>query len=334
MKRYGAKRFFSVHLTIMICAVCMAGGAARAAGFPEHTVTVLFGTEPGSANDLISRAAGVGAERVLGQKIVFENKPGGGGSVALSILATQKPDGYTIAGAPNVAVVDMALMQKVAYKPLKSFTPIFGLANAEHTALLVKSDAPWKTAKEFFAHAKANPGKIKYSTGGVGSGMHVVMEYIASKEGIKWTHIPYKGSPSARTAILGGHVHACSAGLDWPPYVQSGDLRVLATHGKTRFPLFPDVPTMKELGYDVTNDTVHCILGPAGLPADVTKKLEEAFAKGQETEEFKTVREKLYLTPLSYNSKQLEQHLKEFWAKEEKMMKEVGVITEAATQPE
>ena len=224
-------------------------------------------------------------------------------------------------------------MQKVTYKPLKSFTPIVGLAAAEHTALLVKSDAPWKTFPEFMDYAKKNPGKIKYSSSGVGTGMHVVMEYIASKEGVKWVHVPYKGSPASRAALLGGHVHACSSGIDWPPFVQSGELRVLATHGHTRSPHFPNVPTMKELGYDVTNETIHGIFGPAGLPPDVVAKLEAAFAKGMETPEFKTTREKLYLSPVSYNSKQFEQHLKEYWAKEEKMLKDVGVIKEPATQP-
>jgi tripartite-type tricarboxylate transporter receptor subunit TctC len=311
--------------------LCIAGTAN--AEFPERQITVLNAFDPGSPSDLITRASGIGAEKVLGKPLVFENKGGGGGSVALSILATAKPDGYTLSGAPNVAVVDTALMQKVTYRPLQSFTPIVGLARAEHTALLVKSDAPWKTAVEFFDYAKKNPGKIKYSSSGVGTGMHVVMEYIAGKADIKWVHVPYKGGPAARMALMGGHVDACSSAIDWAPQVLSGDLRVLATHGYTRSPYFPDVPTMKELGYDVTNDTIHGIFAPAGLPPDVTKKLEAAFAKGRETEEFKTTREKLYLSPATYDSKQFEQHLKEYWTKEENMLKAAGVIKEPATQP-
>jgi tripartite-type tricarboxylate transporter receptor subunit TctC len=303
------------------------------AEYPERQISVLNAFDPGSPSDLITRASGIGAEKALGKPLVFENKAGGGGSVAISLLATTKPDGYTLSGAPNVAVVDTALMQKVTYKPLKSFTPIVGLARAEHTALLVKADAPWKTAQEFFAYAKANPGKIKYSSSGVGTGMHVVMEYIAAKEGIKWVFVPYKGGPASRAALMGGHVNACSSAIDWPPQVLSGDLRVLATHGYTRSPAFPNVPTMIELGYDVTNDTIHGIFAPAGVPPDIVAKLEAAFAKGMETPEFKTTRERLYLSPISMNSKQFEQHLKEYWAKEEKMLKDVGVIKEPATQP-
>jgi tripartite-type tricarboxylate transporter receptor subunit TctC len=301
--------------------------------YPNRAVTVLMAIDPGSPADLISRAAGVGAEKTLGKPLVFENRPGGGGSIGLGILANAKPDGYTLAGAPNVAVVDTPLMQKVTYKPLKSFTPIIGLAAAEHTALLVKSDAPWKTFQEFIDYAKKNPGKIKYSTSGVGTGMHVVMEYIAQKEGIKWVHVPYKGTPAARTALLGGHVNACSSGIDWPPFVQSGDLRVLATHGHKRSPFFPNVPTMKELGYDITNETIHGILGPAGLLPDIVKTLEAAFTKGMETQEFKTARDKLYLSPVSYNSQQFDEHLKRYWAMEEKMYKDIGIVKEPATQP-
>ena len=288
--------------------------------------------DPGSPSDLITRAVGFGTEKALGKPLVFENKAGGGGSVALSLMATAKPDGYTLSGAPNVAVVDTALMQKVTYRPLKSFTPIIGLARAEHTALLVRADAPWKTAKEFFDYAKANPGKIKYSSSGVGTGMHVVMEYIAAKEGIKWVFVPYKGGPASRMALMGGHVNACSSAIGGARQVLSGDLGCLRLTD-TRGALLPNVPTMIELGYDVTNDTIHGVFGPAGLSPDVIAKLEAAFAKGLETPEFKTTRERLYLSPISMNSKQFEQHLKEYWDKEEKMLKAVGVIKEPATQP-
>ena len=140
-------------------------------------------------------------------------------------------------------------MQKVPFKPLKSFTPIIAFAGSEHTALLVKSDSPWKTFKEFMDYAKRNPGKIKYSSAGVGTGMHVAMEYIAHKDGIKWVHIPYKGTAPSRTALLGGHVDACSSGLGWIPFVQSGTIESPRHSWPGRgYPSFPDVPTLKELG--------------------------------------------------------------------------------------
>ncbi len=301
--------------------------------YPEKAISILVGFDPGSPSDLIGRVVSIGAEKDLGQPIVFENKSGAGGSLALAMVANAKPDGYTLCCTPSDAIIYTPQLQKVPFKPLKSFTPIIGIAAAQHTALLVKSDAPWKTFDEFLSYAKRNPGKIKYSSTGVGTSMHVIMEYIAYKEGIKWVHVPYKGTPPARTALLGGHVDACSGGVDWPPFVRSGQLRVLVTYGEQRSPHFPDVPSLKEYGYDFKKGTIHSILGPAGLPPNVLKKLETAFARGRETHEFKTAVEKLYLSPAYYTGNEYAQYLKELWSRSEKVLKDTGIIKEPATQP-
>jgi tripartite-type tricarboxylate transporter receptor subunit TctC len=301
--------------------------------YPERPVTVILGMDAGGVTDVSIRAMAPGVGTALGKPIVVENRGGGGGAVALGVVAAAKSDGYTLFGGQNVSIVDTPLMQKVPFKPLASFTPIVVFAGSEHSALLVKSDSPWKTFKELIDYAKQNPGRVKYSSAGVGSGMHVAMEVIAHKEGIKWVHVPYKGTAPSRTALLGGHVDACSSGVDWPPFVQSGQLRVLATHGEKRSPHFQDVPTLKELGYGFVSETTHSIVGPAGLSPDVVEKLEAAFKKGTETPEFKTALEKLYLSPIFMNSKEYSQHLKDKWGRTETMFKEIGIIKEAATQP-
>ena len=301
--------------------------------FPERQVTVMVGFGPGGTIDLLARGIAIGAGKHLKQPVVIENRGGGGGSVALGVVAAAKPDGYTLAAIQNASIIDTALMQKVPYKPLKSFTSIIAIAMSEHSATLVKGDAQWKNFREFMDYAKANPGKIKYGTSGVGTGMHVVMEAIAKKDGIKWVHIPYKTAVDARTALLGGHIDAVSSGTDWPPFVQSGQLRVLFTHGEKRSPHFPDVPTIKELGYNYVSDTIHCIVGPAGLPPEVQKKLEAAFFKGMETPEYKSVMEKIYMSPAHLSGKDFDQNLKERWTRMEKLFKEYGIIKEAATQP-
>jgi tripartite-type tricarboxylate transporter receptor subunit TctC len=316
---------------IAVCAVFFAGMAQ--AEYPERSVTIIVGNEAGGTADIITRALAIGTERQLGKTIIVENKGGGGGAVALGALVGSKPDGYTLCAVPNDALVNTALMQKVPFKPLKSVIPIIGHSASENTALLVKSDAPWGSFKEFLEYAKKNPGKIKYSSAGVGTGMHTAMEYVAHQDGIKWVHIPYKGTAPARTAILGGHVDACSSGVDWQPFVQSGQLRVLVTHGQKRLPNFPNVPTLKELGYDFVSDTIHGIVGPAGLPPEVVRKLEIAFTKGIETPEFKMAQEKLSLTPVYYDSKEFDRHLKEHWVKMEKIFIDTKIIKEAATQP-
>jgi len=323
-----------VLLAVVAAAALLFVAQAVRAEYPELPITIVVGFDPGAATDITTRTISAGAEKYLGKPIVIENKGGGGGSVALSVVANAKPDGYLLCAAPNVSMIDTALIQKVTFKPLKSFTPIIAHSAAEHTALVVKSDSPWKTFEELIVYAKKNPGKIKYSTAGVGTGMHVAMEVIARKEGIKWVHVPYKGTAPSLTALLGGHVDACSAGIGYQPHAQAGSIRILADHGLKRQKEFPNVPTLKELGYDFSNDTVHAIVGPAGLPADIVKKLEAAFSKGMETSEFKASQEKLFLNPIHYDSKEYERHLKDKWVRTEKAFKELGIIKEPATQPQ
>jgi tripartite-type tricarboxylate transporter receptor subunit TctC len=224
-------------------------------------------------------------------------------------------------------------MQKVTYKPLTSFTPIMAYVGAHNSGLVVKSDAPWRTMREFLDYAKKNPGKVKYGTPGVGTAPHHAMEYLAHKEGIQWVHVPFPGSAPAITSLLGGHLTAGSVGPELVPFAQAGSLRTLGTHEYKRSSAFPDVPTFREQGFDFVNETVFSIFGPAGLPPDVVKKLENAFTRAMETPQFKTVCEKMSLIPAYYNSKDYDRHLKELWVTLEKSMKETGLIKEPATQP-
>lgn len=327
LKVYG----FLYAVVILVSFVFCAGAAG--AEFPDSPITIFVGFEPGGPFDLTTRVMAPAVQSYLGQPVVVENKGGSGGAVALSYIGTVKPDGYKLCSAPDDAIVNTALMQKLPYKPLKSFTPIIGFAASVHTAVIVRADAPWKTFRDLVEYAKKNPGKVKYSTPGIGTGMHVAMEVVALREGVKWVHVPYKGIALARTAVLGGHIDVCSSSIDWVPHVQSGAFRVLATQGMIRSPSFPDVPTFKELGYDFVNYAVYSIFGPEGIPPRVVEKLETAFAKAMGTEEFKKVRDRLYLSPVSLGSKEYPTHLKEKWLVTEKTFKEIALIKEPATQP-
>jgi tripartite-type tricarboxylate transporter receptor subunit TctC len=249
--------------------------------------------------------------------------------VGLALVANAKPDGYTLAGTASVAVVRGPQLQKVTFKPLKSFTPIIGFAMPQH-AIMVRSDAPWKNLQELVDFAKKNPNKIKYCSAGVGTSIHLAMELIALKEGIKWIHVPYKSGPEMTAALLGGHVDAAES-VSGTQQLES--VRLLAYFQEKRNPRRPDVPTMRELGYDFVNEAVFSILGPAGLPANVLKKLEDAFMRAAESEQFKSVINRLDLVPVHYNSEQYTQFLISSWARTEKTLKEAGIIKEVATQP-
>lgn len=311
-------------LTLLFCS------SEALAEYPERPITLLVAFAPGGSMDLSSRAMAAAAEKLLGNPVVVENKGGGGGTVALALVANAKPDGYTLCAATSTGIVRAPQMQQVTFKPLKSFTPIIGFASPQN-AIVVRSDAPWKTFREFLDYAKKNPGKVKYGTTGVGSAMHHVMAYLELKEGIKWIHLPYKGTADAMTALMGGHVDACSSGPEHVPFARQGQVTILAYAEERRNPKIPDVPTLKELGYDWANETVFSIVGPAGLPPAILAKLESAFTKAKDGPEFKTVIDKLDLVPVYYNAKEYDQFLISSWARLEKNLKETGLIKEPAT---
>jgi tripartite-type tricarboxylate transporter receptor subunit TctC len=302
------------------------------AEYPDRPITMYVTFAAGGSMDMSTRAISAAAEKILGQPIMVENKGGGGGTVALALLANVKPDGYTLCGATDSGIIRAPQMQKVTYKPLKDFTPLIAYAQP-FNAILVKKDAPWKSMKELIEYAQKNPNKIKYSTGGVGTGMHHGMAVVERVAGIKWIHVPYKGNADALTALLGGHVDVCSAGPEGYPHERAGTIRILAIAESKRNPKYPDIPTLKELGYDFANDAFFSIVGPAGLPPDIVKKLESAFTKAAESKEVKTVIDKLDLVPVLYVGKEYDDHLKSYWPRMEKSLKEIGLIKESATNP-
>ena len=303
------------------------------AEYPEKPITVLVSYAPGGSSDASLRALAIGAEKILGQSIIVENRGGGGGTLALAHVANAKPDGYMLCQAGSTGIVRTPQLQKVTYKPLASFTPIMAYVGAHNSGLVVKGDAPWKTMREFLDYAKKNPGRVKYGSPGVGTAPHHAMEFLAHKEGIQWVHVPFPGSAPAITSLLGGHITAGSLGPEIVPFVQAGSLKALGTHEYKRSATFPDLPTFRELGYDFVNETVFSIFGPAGLSPEVVKKLENAFTKAMETPQFKTVCQQMSLVPAYYNSKDYDRHLKELWGTLGKSMKETGLIKESATQP-
>lgn len=302
------------------------------AEYPDRPITLMVAFEAGGSLDLLVRSMVPGVEKELKQPLIIENKGGGGGTLALSVMSTTKPDGYTITAAASTGVVRAPQLQKVPYKPLKDFMPVVAFG-AVQNALVVRNDAPWKSLKNLVEYARNNPGKVRCGSVGSGSAQHHAIEVITHKDKVKIIHIPYKGGGPAITALLGGHIEACSLGPIFASHAKAGSVRVLALEEGKRSPDFPDVPTMKELGYDFENDTYYCILGPAGLPPDVVKKLEAAFTKAMEAPEFKTMFVEMGMAPGYLNSTDFDRYLKDLWPKLEKSMRETGLIEKSATDP-
>jgi tripartite-type tricarboxylate transporter receptor subunit TctC len=321
-------------MAVGLIIMSLVGGANPAiAAYPERPITLLVGFAPGGSLDLSARALAASVEKILGQPVVIENKTGGTGTVALAALLSQTPDGYTLCATPSSVLIRVSQMQQVPFKPLKSFKSIIGYT-APQLGIAVKSDAPWKTLKDLVDDARKNPGKIKYATTGVGSTTHAAVEEITARAKVHMIHVPFKGSNEALTALLGGHVEFASLTSEFVPAVKAGQLRLLATMGDERSPTFPQVPTMKEAGYDFVTDAVYGIVAPAELPSDLAKKLEKAFTQALKDKQYLETISKMDLVPVYYSGKNFEQFLRVNWGVINKHLVGAGLIKEAATQPE
>jgi tripartite-type tricarboxylate transporter receptor subunit TctC len=187
----------------------------------------------------------------------------------------------------------------------------------------VKSDSPWKTFEEFIAYAKANPGKIRYSTSGVGTGQHLAMEYLAMKEKIKWTHVPFSTSPQAVAAVMGGHVEATSQTPEWKEQVDAGNMRLLICWNDKRMPFYPNVPTLKEKGYDFSVQALIVVYAPANIPKEVVVTLAKAFRQASEAEEVKEVLKRVSYPHDIKESEELIQIIKKDYELNGKLFKEL-----------
>ena len=261
---------------------------APAADFPNRAVTLIVPWAAGGTTDLTMRALAEAAGKHLGQPVVVDNRAGGGGTVGPAAMAANaRPDGYTLT-VMHIALIRYPYMMKVSWDPLKDFSHILNVAGYTY-GVVVKGDAPWKTWKDFVEYAKANPGKVTYATPGAGTTLHIMMEVIASREGIKWIQVPMKGGAETIAAVLGGHVSASADSTGWAPQVDSGDFRLLVTWGSQRTKRWPHVPTLKELGYGIVSSPPLGIAGPKGMDPKVVKVLHDAFKQGTEGPSFQKV---------------------------------------------
>jgi tripartite-type tricarboxylate transporter receptor subunit TctC len=253
-------------------------GGLRAQAFPSRPITLYCAFPAGGPTDQVFRGFAESASRTLGQAVIVESKPGGGGTVAPIALKNARPDGYTLSQMP-LGVFRVPHMQKSPQlDPIKDFTYVINLTGYTF-GLVVPAGSPWKTLKDYVEDAKKNPGKIDYGSTGTGTTPHLAMEEFAQKAGIKLTHVPYKGSADLMTSLLGGHIMSASDSTGWAPHVESGKLRLLATFGSKRTKKWPEVPTLTELGYDTVSDSPFGLAGPAGMEPAVVKLLHDAFKK-------------------------------------------------------
>jgi len=291
--------------------------------FPTKPVNVIVTFAPGGTLDTSTRILAAKAEKFVGQPLIVSNVGGGAGSVALGQVAKKRPDGYDITSCTSTGLVRIPQLRAVPYS-LEDFVPIMHFA-AVQSGVVVKSDSPYKTFKDLIEYARKNPGKVNYATSGAGSPMHIAMEFVADKEGIQWTHVPQTGGAPGLTAVLGGHVTAMSDSTEWLPHVKEGSLRLLVTHGERRMKIFPNVPTLRDLGYDFINETVFMLAAPKGTPPAVVKKLDEAFHKAMDDPEFIKTIQNLEFDVTYRNSEDLKKYLDDAYQRFALMIKKLNL---------
>ncbi len=275
---------------------------ARAQDYPTRPITAINAFPPGGVADVVGRPLLAMMEKPLKQPVVMLNKTGAGGAVGFAAAAKAPADGYTILVAlssiSHFPVTDRINGKPVAYE-LKDFAPI-ALVTADPTVLVVRTDGPYKSVKDFIDAAKANPGKINYSSSGVYGALHVAMEIFANAANIRLFHVPYQGGGPAVTALLSGQVEALASGpAAAMAQIKGGKMRALASWSTERLALIPDVPTFKELGYDAEFYLWCGVMVPAATPPDIQMKLRNAVREAVATPEFRGAMEKVQ-TPIAY----------------------------------
>jgi len=267
----------------ILTAVLIAGSvvAAHAQTFPTKPLRLVVPFAPGGSSSIVARAVAAEMEKGLGQAIVVDNKPGGGGNLAMHEVARSDPDGYTlIIGHVGSLAMNPFMYTKLPYDVDKDFTPISLLATVP-AIFVVHESVPAKNLREFVALAKKEPGKLYYGSAGNGSAGHLAMEYLKQVTGIDIQHVPYKGTGPNIIDLVAGRTQAASAGTPpLMPHVKSGKLRVIAVGTPKRLPTLPDVGTVAEQGYPgFETSQWYGINGPAKMPEPVLRRLATEAAK-------------------------------------------------------
>jgi tripartite-type tricarboxylate transporter receptor subunit TctC len=273
-------------------ATLAAGAAFGQEAFPSHAITIVNAFPPGGVNDIVTRPLALSLEPILMQPVAVETKAGAGGQVGAQVVANAKPDGYTLL-SHNTGISGYAEVDKLFDRQPKATRADFiTLARlvADPVVLLVNEQEPYKTLKEFVDDAKKRPNAILYSSGGLYGATHFPMAMLASAAGgLQLRHLPTNGGGPAITAILGHQVQATAQTVSATlPHIKAGKLRALASFGATRSKVLPDVPTLKELGYDIEYYLWVGLFAPKGTPPQVISILRAAINKAVHSDQFTT----------------------------------------------
>ncbi len=305
--------------------------SAQPEPFPQRPISLWVPWPAGGATDLTLRLLAEIASRHLGQKVLTENRAGGGGTLVMPVLQQAAPDGYTIAQMPQ-PVFRAPHTQKVLWDPIRDTTPIIQVSGVTF-GIVVPSGSSLRSLNDLFAYASANPGQLSVSTNGAGTTPHVVMDDLFGRRGLSYIHVPYKGTSEQMLAVAAGQVMAGVNSTGFAPVVDSGALRLLVTFGEQRSKRWPHVPTLKELGHGIVAASPYGLCGPRGMPAAVVARLHDAFKLAMfEPQHIAELAR--YDQELAYlNSDDYGRAMRETFAAERRTVERLGLARGVASEP-
>ena len=304
---------------MLFLAACLPSHDAQAQSYPTKQIRFVVPFAPGGGNDILGRVVALKLNEAFGVPVVVDNRGGAGGTIGTEIVAKSPPDGYTLLINNVSLAVNVTLYPKLPYDTLKDLEPV-SLAGRQPNILVVHPSLPAKSVKELLALARAKPGELSYSSGGIGSSSHLSGELFKLMTDTKIVHIPYKGMGPALVDLVSGQVQLAMATMASAlPHVKSGRIRPLAVSTATRVEVVPDVPTMQEAGVkDFDYSTWYGIVVPGGTPQPVVTRLNETLVKVLASDDVKKRFGGQGVVPASTSPQEFKAYLRaevEKWAK-------------------
>jgi tripartite-type tricarboxylate transporter receptor subunit TctC len=258
--------------------VCAFAAPASAQTYPSKPIRIVVGFAPGGPADVMARLIGQRMSAILGQSIVVDNRPGAGGTIGARAVAESDPDGYTLLlGNTSTLVISPLIYRQVNYDPVKGFAPVATLGTTSNL-MIVNPALPATSVQEVIALARKSPGKLNYSSAGIGTPPHLIGEMFKQRLGLDIVHVPYKGGgPSVQAVVAGETQFSFENPAPSLPLVQAGNVRALAVTSEARTSQMPDLPTMIEAGVpDFTSVSFTAMVAPGGTPAAIVNRLNAA----------------------------------------------------------
>lgn len=318
--------------TAIAAAATMPLAAPRVAGaqaaFPTRRIRMIVPWAAGGSSDMHLRTLAEVAQRTLGQPVVIENRAGAAGTLhAIHMAREAPPDGYTVGQMHWSIIRRPFLVRQPMWDSTTDFTHIIGLAGWLF-GIAVRSDSNIHTMQDLIAEARRRPGALTYATSGIATTNHLAMEDISARERVEMTHVPFRGVAEGITAVLGGQVTMVADSSGWAPHVEAGRMRLICVWSAERAPRFPDVPTLRELGYDMVVTSNYGISGPPRMDPGIVRVLHDAFRRALMSEESTRVLNQLDMPVVYMDSAQFHEFIVQRAAFERDMVARLGLRIE------